>query len=164
MNKKHHLIYSYNEKSSVVCIESMWNDHWSIMKPAYFTIWFSFNINFRFSIKWYSRAQKVVQHKYVKFPAVWKQYNKMAVLHFFLLNSPLIYILFSLQTVYPTKKKRVLPTPKRFYRKTIKVNLLNLESKNQAKNIPVGLPSSPIKIWGKLVPGFLSCDRTNKQP
>jgi len=28
--------------------------------------------------------------------AVWKQYNKMAVLHFFLLNSPLIYILFSL--------------------------------------------------------------------
>ena len=28
----------------------MWNDHWSIMKPAYFIIWFSFNINFRFSI------------------------------------------------------------------------------------------------------------------
>jgi len=26
-------------------------------------------------------------------PAVWKQYNKMAVLHFFLVNSPLIYIL-----------------------------------------------------------------------
>ena len=29
-------------------------------------------------------------------PAVWNQYNKMAVLHFFLVNSPLIYILFSL--------------------------------------------------------------------
>ena len=29
-------------------------------------------------------------------PAVWKQYNKMAVLHFFLVNSPLIYILFFL--------------------------------------------------------------------
>ena len=29
-------------------------------------------------------------------PVVWKQYNKMAVLHFFLVNSPLIYILFSL--------------------------------------------------------------------
>ena len=29
-------------------------------------------------------------------PAVWKQYNKMAVLHFFLVNSTLIYILFSL--------------------------------------------------------------------
>ena len=29
-------------------------------------------------------------------PAVWKQYNKMAVLHFFLINSPLIYILFSM--------------------------------------------------------------------
>ena len=27
---------------------------------------------------------------------VWKKYNKMAVLHFFLVNSPLIYILFSL--------------------------------------------------------------------
>ena len=29
-------------------------------------------------------------------PAVWKQYNRMAVLHFFLVNSPLIYILYSL--------------------------------------------------------------------
>ena len=48
-------------------IESMWNDHWSIMKPAYFIIWFSFNINFIISIKWYSRAQKVIQHKYVKY-------------------------------------------------------------------------------------------------
>ena len=32
-------------------------------------------------------------------PAVWKQYNKMAVLHFFLVNSTLIYILFSLAAV-----------------------------------------------------------------
>ena len=31
-------------------------------------------------------------------PAVWKQYNKMAVLHLFLLNSTLIYIPFSLYT------------------------------------------------------------------
>ena len=45
----------------------MWNDHWSIMKPAYFIIWFSFNINFRFSIKWCSRAQMVIWHKYVKY-------------------------------------------------------------------------------------------------
>ena len=29
-------------------------------------------------------------------PAVWKQYNKMAVLHFSLVNSTLIYILFSI--------------------------------------------------------------------
>ena len=29
-------------------------------------------------------------------PAVWKQYYKMAVIHFFLVNSTLIYILFSL--------------------------------------------------------------------
>ena len=48
-------------------IYSIWNDHWSIMKPAYFIIWFSFNNNFRFSIKWYSRAQKVIWHKYVKY-------------------------------------------------------------------------------------------------
>ena len=45
----------------------MWNDHWSVIKPAYFIIWFSFNINFRFSMKWYSRAQKVIYHKYVKY-------------------------------------------------------------------------------------------------
>ena len=36
----------------------MWNDNWSIMKPTYFIILFSFNINFRFSIKWYSREGK----------------------------------------------------------------------------------------------------------
>ena len=56
------MIYSYNGKSSFVKwkAESMWNDHWSIMKPAYFIIWFSFNINFRFSIKW-------SYHKYVKY-------------------------------------------------------------------------------------------------
>jgi len=56
-----------------------------------------------------------------------------------------LYIFFSLHPMYPTKK-RVLPALKRFYRETIKVNLLNLESLNQAQNIPVGLPSSPIKI------------------
>ena len=33
----------------------------------------------------------------------------------------------------------------------VKVDPLNLESQNQANNITVGLPSSPIKIWGKLV-------------
>ena len=32
-------------------------------------------------------------------PAVWKQYNKMAVLHFFLVNSSL-YILFSMSTLH----------------------------------------------------------------
>ena len=37
------------------------------MKPAYFIIWFSFNNNFIFSIKWYSRAQQVIYHKYVKY-------------------------------------------------------------------------------------------------
>ena len=37
------------------------------MKPAYFIIWVSFNINFRFSIKWCSRAQKVIEHKFVKY-------------------------------------------------------------------------------------------------
>ena len=45
----------------------------------------------------------------------------------------------------------------------LKVDLLNLESQNQTNNIPVGLPSSPIKIWGKSVQSFLSYDRTNKK-
>ncbi len=40
---------------------------------------------------------------------------------------------------------------------------LNLKIRNQEKNIPVGLPSSPIKILGKSVKGFLSYDRTDKQ-
>ena len=35
-------------------------------------------------------------------PAVWKQYNKMAVLHFLLVNSTLIYIQFSLTVEYST--------------------------------------------------------------
>ena len=37
------------------------------MKPAYFIICFSFNNNFRFSIKGYSRAQQVIKLKYVKY-------------------------------------------------------------------------------------------------
>ena len=45
----------------------------------------------------------------------------------------------------------------------IKFDSLNLESQNQAKNISIGLPSSPIQIWGKSIQGFLSYDRTNKQ-
>jgi len=43
------------------------------------------------------------------------------------------------------------------------LRLLNLESQNQAKNIPVALPRSPTKVWGKSVNGFLSYDRINKQ-
>ena len=47
----------------------------------------------------------------------------------------------------------------------IKVDPINLESQNQAKNIPVVLPSSPIKTWGKLVQGFIRTmiGQTNKQ-
>ena len=41
-------------------IGQLWNH-------AYFIIWFSFNINFRFSVKCCSRAQKVIYHKYVKY-------------------------------------------------------------------------------------------------
>ena len=41
---------------------------------------------------------------------------------------------------------------------------MHFESQNQTKNISVGLPKSPIKIWGKSVQqGVLSYDRTNKQ-
>ena len=39
---------------------------------------------------------------------------------------------------------RRLPAPERFYRE--KVDPLNLQSQNQAKNIPVGLSTSLIKI------------------
>lgn len=45
-----------------------------------------------------------------------------------------------------------------------KVDPFNLKSQTQAKNIPMGLPSSPIKIWGKSVQGFDSWDgRISKQ-
>ena len=74
----------------------MWNDHLSIMKPAYFIIWFSFNNNFRFSIKWYSGPNRLYSINMWSTPAVWKEYNKMVVLHFFLVKSTLIYTLFSL--------------------------------------------------------------------
>ena len=43
------------------------------------------------------------------------------------------------------------------------IDSLNLESQNQAKNIPVVISSFPIKIWGKLVMGFLSYDQTYVQ-
>ena len=42
------------------------------------------------------------------------------------------------------------------------MNQLNLDSQ-QAKNIPVVLPSSPIKIWDKSVKGFMSYDQINNQ-
>ena len=35
----------------------------------------------------------------------------------------------------------------------VKVNLLHLEFYNQAKNVPMDLPSSQIKIWDKSVKG-----------
>ena len=47
---------------------------------------------------------------------------------------------------------RRLPALKRFYRENkfslLNSTYLNLEPQNQATNIPVGLPSSPIKILG----------------
>ena len=91
------MIYSYNGKSSF-----MWNDHWSIMKTAYFIILFSFNINFRFSIKWCSRAQKVIQHNYVKYTYCMETVQQNGRFTLFLVNSTLyMYILFSLvKTAY----------------------------------------------------------------
>ena len=69
----------------------MWNDHWSIMKPAYFIIWLIFNINLRVSLNDVPRPKRLYSTNMWSTPAVWKQYNKMAVLHFLLLNSSLIY-------------------------------------------------------------------------
>ena len=62
---------------------------------------------------------------------------------------------------------RRLPALEWIYRETkifaIKIDPLNLESQNKAKNIPGVLPSYQIKIWDKSVKGFPSYDRTNKQ-
>ena len=44
-----------------------------------------------------------------------------------------------------------------------KVDPLNWDSQAQTNNIPLALPSSPIKIWGKSVYGIKSYDRTYKQ-
>ena len=88
----------------------MWNDHWSIMKPAYFIIWVSFNINLRFSKYDVPGPQRLYSINMWSTPAVWKQYNKLAVLHFFLVNPTLIYILFSLvkcQTQQLLKQKKI---------------------------------------------------------
>ena len=43
----------------------------------------------------------------------------------------------------------------------IKVDPLNLEAQNQAKNIPMVFPD-PKKLWGKSVQGFLSYKQTNR--
>ena len=43
-----------------------------------------------------------------------------------------------------------------------KIRLAHLRISEQAKNIPVALPSFPVKIRGKSVQGFLSYDRKNK--
>jgi len=59
-----------------------------------------------------------------------------------------------------TRTWTILPGNKIF---AIKVEPFHLVSQNQAKNIPVALPSSLIKIFGKSVQGFLSYDQTNKQ-
>ena len=44
-----------------------------------------------------------------------------------------------------------------------KVNPPNWELCKQTKNIPVVLPSFPIKTWGKSIKGFMSYDQTYKQ-
>ena len=98
----------------------------------------------------------------------------MSVLNFFLVNSTLINILFSLAKIVPIiiyilYCSNILSN---IYNASLgtricldfsKVSHLNLESQNYFKNIPVVLPSTLIKIWGKSVKRFLSYDRTYKQ-
>ena len=50
-----------------------------------------------------------------------------------------------------------------FWLETKLEKLTHIEYLNQAKNIPVVRPSSPIKIWGKLVSYDWACKQTNKQ-
>ena len=82
-------------------------------------------------------------------------------------NTALPKLLKVTPTVYPHLNSRRLPALERFYQESkfslLKFDPLNLESQNRAENIPVSLSSSPIKIWGKSVQGFLSYDRINKQ-
>ncbi len=44
----------------------------------------------------------------------------------------------------------------------IREDLFNLKLQNQAKNIPLVLPSSPIERWGKSIQGFMRYDWTHK--
>ena len=72
-------------------IGKLWNQ-------LHFIIWFYFNKSFRFSINDVPGPKRLYSINMWSTPAVWKQYNKMAVLNFFLVNSTLIYILFSIPT------------------------------------------------------------------
>jgi len=66
-----------------------------------------------------------------------------------------------LQFLQPfTRTWTILPGNQIF---AIKVDTLYLKFHNQAKNITMCLPSSPLIIWGKSVQGFLSYDRAHKQ-
>ena len=44
----------------------------------------------------------------------------------------------------------------------LKFNLLNFKFQNQTQKIPVVQLSSNFKIWGQLIQGFMSYDRTSK--
>ena len=75
------------------------SDAKSIEKPAYFIIWFSFNNNFRFSIKWYSRAQRVILHKYVKYTCSMETVQQNGRFNFFFSKFlSKCYILYALNT------------------------------------------------------------------
>ena len=86
----------------------MWNDHWSIMKPAYVIIWFFLTLILDFLYNDILGPNRLYSINMWSTPAVWKQYNIMAVSHFFLVNSPLIYIyiLFSMLVHLHTFIKR----------------------------------------------------------
>ena len=87
------MIYSYNGKSSFV----KWNDHWSVMKPAYFIIGFLLTLILDFLWNDIPGPKRLYSTNMWSTSPAWKQYNKMAVLNFFfLVNSTQIYILFSL--------------------------------------------------------------------
>ena len=65
--------------------------------------------------------------------------------------------------VLASEPREVIVSPTDYPRFVVNYDQLKLESQNQAKNIPMGLPSSPIKIFGKSVTGCLSYDRTKKK-
>ena len=92
----------------------MWNDHWSIMKPVYFIIRFLLILILDFLQNDVPGPKSLNSTNMWSALAVLKQYNKMAVLLCFLVNSTLIYIFFSLnvnQGAYSVKSISFHPLP-----------------------------------------------------
>ena len=71
-----------------------------------------------------------------------------------------VKVFLSYAWIFKQRKEKSKTTPPRVL--PLKVNPLKLKSLNQAKNIPLVLPKSPIKFWGKSVQGLPSHYQNSK--